>query len=184
MASSRRPNVSGWVMLAVGIALLVVGSFVLWRSWDLAPGSPGTNGLLFPFVLGTVFAGAGTYSLVKKQPITDDGSVRYPYFPGNKERADAPKASVPPTHDDTGTRHRFFARRPSRPTAILAVGLVLFLVGAAVVPYAIGDPLAASGRGVPLYLLPPALIIPGAYFIATGSVWRRRDKGSRQSSPR
>lgn len=154
----------------------MVGSLVLWRSWDLPPGSPGTNGLLFPFVLGTVFAGVGIYSLVKKKPLTDDASVRYPYSSKNKERADAHNASAQPPDSSPSERHRFFPRRPHHPTTILAVGLVFLLVGGLTIPYALGDPLAASGRGVPLYLLPPGLIVPGAYLIALGSVWRRRDK--------
>lgn len=182
MEKPHKPNVSGWLMLAVGLSLLLVGSFVLWQSWDLAPGSPGTNGLLFPLVLGIMFAGVGVYSLIKKKPITDDGSVRYPYMFKNKERADAHNAAVHPADRDPGEPHRFFPRRPPRPTAIMTVGLVFLLVGAVAVPHAIGDPLAATGRGVPLYLLPPALIVPGAYFIALGSVWRRRDRGTSSSS--
>ncbi|MFS0731894.1 hypothetical protein ABC304_07795 [Microbacterium sp. 1P10UB] len=174
MPERRGRNISGWVLFAIGIGLTGVGSFQLWRLWDAEPGSPGTDGLLFPLVFGVFFLITGIYSLVKRKPLTDDGSVRYPYLLNNRKHATA-RTHLSKASNSDDQEAGVFARRPNNPAAALAFGVVLLLAAALSVPLLIADPLAV-GRGVPLYLVSIALFVTGVWFTALGVVWRRRDK--------
>lgn len=180
MAQQRERNATGWLALGAGVVLLAVGVFQFWRLWDAPAGSAGTDGLLFPVILGLVMLGIGLNSVIRNKPLTDTESVRYPYLLKNKERAEAAAARSEQLEAKSNRTHpqQKLRRRPGNPTGLLVFGAVAVLIGIAVVPVAVAD-VNAVARGIPFFLIPVFLIPTGAYLVVVGAVWWRRDRRSR-----
>jgi hypothetical protein len=69
-----------------------------------------------------------------------------------------------------------FKTRPRSPVGTLVFGAVFFVVGLAAAYFAFADPYIVTPRGIPVWLLAAGLLVCGAYFLALGGVWRRRDR--------
>jgi hypothetical protein len=86
VTTEQRANVSGWMVLLFGVVVTATGGIVLWALWDAPPESVDQRLLMMPFILGLPSLVFGLYSVIKKSPFEDDGSVRYPY-PSRRTRA-------------------------------------------------------------------------------------------------
>ncbi|MFD1712999.1 hypothetical protein ACFSBZ_00795 [Amnibacterium flavum] len=66
--------------------------------------------------------------------------------------------------------------RPRSPKGVFAFGLFFVVVALALLPWAISHPFDTTRRGIPIWVIPPALFVCGAFFVAQGAVWLRRDR--------
>ncbi|MFG6444499.1 hypothetical protein ACFXP7_04370 [Microbacterium sp. P06] len=67
-------------------------------------------------------------------------------------------------------------KRPEKPMAPLAFGVVFLVVSLALLPLVLADPFDTSPRGIPVVLLDVVLAAFGVYFLLYGAYWAWRDK--------
>ncbi|KEP72754.1 hypothetical protein HR12_40575 [Microbacterium sp. SUBG005] len=71
------------------------------------------------------------------------------------------------------------ASGPQRPAVLIGLGVAFLLVGLLGLALFLGDPMGATGRGIPMWLALPVVWVGGIAFIEYGRYWRVRGRSSR-----